>query len=301
MRPQAVDIVIAEDVAAAVRSMDSEVVSVEALKDFSLERVGGVVAGKTMFRDAAHEVAVVVLDAALFRSDAAAARIGEIQVTAHELAHALIGQLRAAQGQPMERTFLPWEVSRWLARYAIEEHVADSVAEVVLGLSGTLKLDGGSERPLTTTDFGESAEAFLAAVDEAFANVVSTIHEYRLGRVDLEGMWLTVQTRTSEMLISLAHAQAERDDRTETHRDYVTEGLAAPLDRVWRAICECLDIPLFDGPEEFVRREQEAIDRGGSAIIEFWRHLGLTFRPQGDGFYISVASPDEAWSAQLPA
>src|SRR5713101_1961256 len=93
-------------------------------------------------------------------------------------------------------------------------------------------------------------------------------------------MWLTAQTRTSGILISLAHAQAERDDRTQTERHYVTDGMAPPLDRVWRTIRESLCIPLFEGPEEFVRREQEAIDHGGTAITEFWRHLGLTFSPR---------------------
>lgn len=301
MRPQALEIVIAEDVAAVVQSMAGEVVGVEALQDFSLERIGGIVTGKTMFRDAAHEDAIVVLDAAVFRSDAAISRVGEIQITAHEFAHALIGQLRAAGGEPMEPTFLPWEVSRWLARYAIEEHLADSVAEVVLGLSGTVTLDDGSTRPLAAIDFGECGESFLSAVEETFATVMSTIHAYRLGRVDLEAMWLTVQTRTSEMLISLAHAQAERDHLTDVQREYVTDRLAAPLDRAWRAICDCLDIPLFDGPEDFVRVEQEAIDHAGTAIVEFWRRLGLTFRPEGAGFYISVASPGEAWPADLPA
>lgn len=161
MPPQALEIVIAEDVAAAVQSMADEVVGVESLHDFSLERVGGIVAGKTMFRDAGHEDAVVVLDAAVFRSDSAPSRVGEIQIAAHELAHALIGQLRAAGGEPMEPTFLPWEVSRWLARYVIEEHLADVVAEVGLGLCGTVALDDGSTRQLSSVDFGECADSFF--------------------------------------------------------------------------------------------------------------------------------------------
>lgn len=300
MRPQALEIVIAEDVAAAVQALAGNVIGVEASEDFVTERVGGIVVGKTMFRDAAHEDAVVVLDSTVFRSDAAVARVGEIQITAHELAHSLIGQLRAAGRRPMEPTSLPWEVSRWLARYAIEEFLADSVAEVVLGLTGTAALDDGSTRPLTSSDFGECAETFLSAVEETFATVVSTIHDYRLGRIDLEAMWLMVQPKTSEMMISLAHAQAERDHLSDGGRDCVTSGLAAPLDHAWRAVCDCLEIPLSDGPEHFARAEQEAIDRAGSVIVELWRHLGLTFRPEGESFYISVAPPENAWPMKRP-
>jgi hypothetical protein len=128
LTPQAVEIVIAEDVAAALRSMDGEVVGVESMEDFDLERLGGNVVGKTLFRDEAHEEAVVVLDAAVFCSEVAAARVGEILLTAHELAHALIGQLRAKGGEPMRPTYLPWEVSRWFALFAIEEHRADALA-----------------------------------------------------------------------------------------------------------------------------------------------------------------------------
>ena len=55
--------------------------------------------------------------------------------------------------------------------------------------------------------------------------MTSTIHDYRVGHVDLESMWLTVQASTSAMLISLAHAQAERDAV-----DGVADVIQVPID-----------------------------------------------------------------------
>jgi len=291
LSPQSVEIVVAEDVAAAVKSLATEVIGVESLQDFSLERVGGTVTGKTMFRDVAHEFPVVVLDAAVFRDESAICRVGEIQITAHELAHAFIGQLRAAGGEPMDPTSLPWEVSRWIARYVIEEYIADSIAESVLGRCGTVTQADGTTRPLACVDFAECAPYFVSAAQETLDNIAETIHDYRLGLIDLETMWLAVQPRTSQMLIALAHAQAEHDHVSGHPGPYATDGAAAPLDRAWRDVCACFSVPLFEGAERFVQAEQAALDRAGKAVLGLWRELGLTFRPEGAAFYISVAPP----------
>ena len=151
--PARIEIILAEDVAVAVRALDSLVMGVEDLADYAVERIGGNVAGKTMFRDEEHADAVIVLGAAVFRLMDPVAQVGQIMIASHELAHALIGQVRATGGKPMSPSFLPWETSRWLARYAFEEYLADALAESVVRVSGTATDPDGSTRPLSSTDF----------------------------------------------------------------------------------------------------------------------------------------------------
>jgi hypothetical protein len=67
LSPAKLEVIIAEDLAAVVRGFQGQVVGVEALDDYAVERIGGIVAGKTMHRDAAHEDCIVVLDAQLFQ------------------------------------------------------------------------------------------------------------------------------------------------------------------------------------------------------------------------------------------
>lgn len=293
---QHLEFVIAEDVADAVRSFAGQTIGTEDLTDFGLERIGGVVAGKTMYRDDAHESAIVVVDAGLFRADVPNARVGEVLVASHELAHTLIGQLRSAGGPPMEPTDRPWLVTCWFARFAFEEYWADVLADLVVSRVGSVSVDGGELRPLAATDFLVCAEDFLAAAVEAFDGLVATIHRYRLGALTLGDMWGTVQACTSALLITLAHVMAEVINRP----DYDRPSLPEPLERLWSAGAECFGVQLGDGPADFYQREQEVIGEVGEAVLELWKHIGLTFRDAGDDFYIAVAGPDACWPALLP-
>lgn len=295
---QTTEIVLTTDLATTVRQLDSRVVGVEEISDFSVHRIGGQVAGKTMFRDTAHENVIIVLDAELFRSDDPSARVGEIMVVAHELAHALIGQVRAAGGPPMPACFKPWETSRWLARYAMEEYLADVLAEIVLGSSGTATEPDGTTRPLTSTDYRSCRSHFISAAQSSFHATLLAIHEYRTGDRDLESMWLEVQSATSQILIALAHAQAEADGSGD-ERAPATEPAAdsvAPLHVLWSKVHGVLGTtPILAEPAQFARAEQRVLDDAGGMIVDYWRDLGLEFTPMDEGFHIAVAHPMEVW------
>lgn len=296
--PCTIEIVLSDDLGSAVRGLQGQLVGVEALDDYSVERIGGVVAGKTMYRDAAHEDCIVVLDAGLFRSAFPAARATAAQVSAHEFAHGLVGQLRAAGGPPMPSTCLPWETCRWLARYGFEEYLADTIAEVFLGTYGTVTLPDGSSRPLTGSDSTSCREEFVVAAAQTLDAIATTIHDYRIGRIDLERMWSGVQADTSSLLVALAHAQSEHDHAIDDGHS-VAASSGAPMASMWEAVRQSFCLDIFDGAEQFVVSEQEAIRRGGEAIVEFWRAVGLTFTPHGDAFFISVAAPEDAWPLGL--
>ena len=291
------EVVFTEDLTATVRGLDGEVVSQEGLQDFDTNRLGGVVVGKTMFRTEDFSEAVIVLDAAVFRKTADVSRIAEIFLLSHELAHALIGQLRRASSNArMQASFLPWETSRWLTRYALEEYQADRIAQVVLGSMGTVTI-GAETRSFRSTDFkvgrGEWVQA-AAASTEAIADI---IHSYRVREIDLIPMWNRVQALTSDLLIALAHAQAEADESDDT-APIVTEAVAAaiaPLHRLWSSFTKVArEQRVLQFAAEFRTAEVAALDVGRDALLGFWKEMGLTFRPEGDSFYLTVAAPHVA-------
>src|SRR4051794_23127942 len=142
VEPGVREIILAEDVSATVRSLHDRVDTARGLDDYDTERFGGVVVGKTLFHGADYSTAIIVMDASILRSGDDVSRTGEIYVLCHELAHAMIGQIRRANGNPvMAASFLPWEVSRWYSRYALEEYRADRIAQTILALMGTVTVD----------------------------------------------------------------------------------------------------------------------------------------------------------------
>lgn len=296
------EIVLAEDLPAAVRGLHGQVQGLEGLQEFDTTRLGGVVVGKTMFRNEDFSDAVIVMDAALFRSPSDVARIGEIFLLGHELAHALIGQLRRAHGNPrMESAFLPWETSRWFVRYALEEYKADRIAQMLLAAMGTVTVDGET-RPFRSTDFKFGRDEWVQAAAASVTTIAETIHAYRLGRIDLTTMWQTVEPMAADVLITLAHAQAEADE-LDDDAPIVTEVVAQdvpPLHRLWSSLAELgRGWKVLQHAASFHADEVAVLDSGRDALMRFWDEMGLTFRPHGDGHYITVAAPELAWGPNL--
>lgn len=292
------EIVLAEDLTTAIRRLHGQVQGVEGLQEFDTSRLGGVVIGKTMFRNDDYSDAVIVMDAALFRSHDDIARIGEVFILGHELAHALIGQVRRANGNPrMEPSFLPWETSRWLTRYALEEYKADRLAQIMLSVMGTVTVDGET-RPFRSTDFKLGRDEWVEAATSSVTTIAETIHAYRLGQIDLIALWQTVEPLASSLLITLAHAQAEADE-LDDEASIVTEPVATavpPLHRLWSSFTELgRGWKILQDSASFHLEEVAVLDKGREALLTFWKEMGLTFRPHGDGHYITVAQPHRAW------
>lgn len=294
------EIVLSDDLATTVRSLHGEALGDEVLSDFDTSRLGGVVVGKTLFRSEDFSESVIVMDSAVFRADDAIAQVGQIFLLGHELAHALIGQLRRADGgPPMPPSFLPWETGRWLTRYALEEYKADRIAQFLLGAMGTATVDG-VVRPLRSTDFRVGQREWVLAAGDSVASIARRIHSYRCHELDLMAMWNTVQPMASDLLITLAHAQAEADEVDADGNDsVVTEVLrseAPPLHRLWTHFAGLArEWQVLQPAATFRVHEANILDRGRDALLEFWADLGLTFRPEGESFYLSVAAPHLTW------
>lgn len=296
--PGSVEVVFTEDLTATVRALDSETVSDMPANDYHRDRVGGTVMAKTMYRNADRSSSVIVIDAVLVQDPHDLSRIREIFVIAHELAHALVGQLRWALGVvPMEPSWLPWETSRWLTRYALEEYQADRLAQVILSVMGTVDASGGEPRPFRSRDCGSCIEPFVAAAGQTVIDIAELVHSYRLRQVSLDSMWPRVQTLTSELLIALAHAQAEADETefSVVVTELVTEHVS-PMVRLWAGMTPIVrNLNVLTSAAEFAFAERQALDAGRDVLLAFWATLGLSFTPQGDTFYLAVAPPDLAW------
>lgn len=293
------EIVLAEDFTAAVRALEGGVHIDGTLHDFGPKRLGGLVVGKTLFRNEDHSHAVITMDAGLFQPDDNLAVVGQIFLLGHELAHALFGQLRRANGYRMAPAFLPWETSRWFTRYALEEYKADMIAQIMLRQFGSVSTTGGGTRELRSTDYREGRDEWVQAAAVTTVAIAEAIHDYRIGQMELGAMWESaVQPMTSDMLIALAHAQAEADEIADCD-EIVTEPVAAtvpPLHRLWRTFTEIArGFRILRPADDFHIEEQAALDAGRDALIAFWNEMGLTFSPHGETFCISVAAPHLGW------
>jgi hypothetical protein len=51
----------------------------------------------------------------------------------------------------------------------------------------------------------------------------------------------------------------------------------------------------------FHAEEATVLDTGRDALLTFWEEMGLTFRPEADGHYITVAAPELAWQPRSGA
>ena len=296
---ESVEFFIADDISSAVQQQAGSFVGVEDLQNFDAERIGGQVVGKTLFRDEQHRRIVIFMSGGTFEAEDGPSKAVEIYLVAHEMAHGLIGQLRSASGPPMPPTFLPWGITRWFARYALEEYVADSLAEVALRQFGFVTDDEGERHPLSARVVLPRGPHFMEACADRLAGLVDRIHQYRIDG-HLNELWLDVQNSTGQLFVTVAHAQAELDDPTGEVGPVVTADQAeafGPLHDCWEQMhSRFASIPLLATSERFAEIEPAVLDDAGELILEFWRDLGLTFRPEGDAFHIEVASPDRSWS-----
>lgn len=79
----------------------------------------------------------------------------------------------------------------------------------------------------------------------------------------------------------------------------VTAPLAAaapPLHRLWSSFTELgRGWHVLQDAASFHTEEVAVLHAGRDALLKFWEDMGLTFRPEGDGYYITVAAPRLAW------
>lgn len=298
----AVDVVISSDFDSAVRSYADTAATDEALGRFHSNRLGGVVRGKTLPRDAGYRNPVVILDASAVHTSTQEAFAESISIVAHEFVHVLVGQARARFGTTLERSGLPRVAAQWITRYALDEYLADVIADRVLSQFGTVTASEGETLPLSSRTVAPYSEIFVDAASSGLDALIDTIHSYRLGHLDIDELWASVQTTTSDILIALAHAQAELDPLTSDGDAHPVTGTArfGPLHTCWAELHKLFRSVSPLAAAEFGETEKEILSSGSESIVEFWNQIGLIFTLFADTFHIAVAHPHRTWPSSGP-
>ena len=293
------DVVITSDFQTAVRDHADTVVGIQSLDDFHTGRMGGIVRGKALPRDKEGRLPLVILDAWVAHASTPEALTQSIFLVAHEFAHVLIGQTRVKSGTTLDPTGLPWGVAKWLIRFAMEEYLADVIANEVLRQHGNATTDDGQVFLLSSRVVAPYSEIFIDSATAGLKGLINIIHDYRLGRWTIDEMWVSVHTATKEILITLAHGQSELDAIASADNIALVTNTAAfgPLHVCWVELQKLFrGTPPLIGPEQFGKVENYILNAGSDLILAFWNGLGLSFTPVEDTFHMAVAHPSRAWS-----
>ena len=256
-----------------------------------VERVGGVVTGKTLLSDDDRE-AVILLAKDLLVMDG----FGQMQAAiaiAHEFSHVIYGLVRNATVGIGPNCWLPWEVAEVIAIVAAEEFRCDRLALQIVAPIITATDDEGNEVPLSQVGGSSYLNGVVSALDEVSPYLEETILQYRSHERSvqkMQQMWNEVVRISEGIVIFLSHAEAYNDLDEPLiagigHRGASLLGPIGPLFEYLRAA------PLLPEADEWAQ-DREALKRiGREGLMATWAQLGLNPRPDGDGMYIEVTNP----------
>lgn len=254
-----------------------------------VERVGGVVTGKTLLKDDSSK-ATVLLSKDVFESKDSSARLQAAIALAHEFSHALYGVARNATVGISPDRWLPWEIAEVLALLAAEEYRCDRLAILLVEQVLTVTATDAHGKPLTlAAAIGDPyANMVIEALDEVSPRMQDTILQYRTHRIALQPMWNQVVRSTEGLLLLLAHAEAH-NDHDESLLDATEHRGASFLKHITNPLFEYLrTTPLLPKTSKWVE-DRAALKRiGRDGLMAMWAGLGLYPRPQGRGFYLQV-------------
>ena len=290
-----VTVMLVDDLHAAMAEVSGE-------PGFTGERLGGMVAGKTVKTDPQWAAATVILAAGLW-PDGEATPIGTL-LLCHEFTHALLGGLRKGEGWcrvegDNDATF----TARAIAVECIDEIRADCFADGLLRQFAYAETPSGEIRPATTIDL-------LGGRSESVLDVISThvhpawpdlVTQYRTHQVDLGTLWSTLASHTEQALLTMAHTDAEHfiDEAQPTAIASAAEhpGMVHYLGPVWHAIALPLrSETLIPTAEQIAQSDIDVGAAGETAILAMWAKLGVTAETVDGGLYLHVTDPDAVGS-----
>lgn len=273
-------------------------------KDFSPERLGGQVAGKTFPVDPTDYSRVdVILDVGMMAPDPDGLQQGMfVYLLAHELGHAVIGRQRTTCGDaPTAQRDDPSGMAGVYGLEVVDEWRCDRLADIVLGGMVTAEVVDGEPVPARygylVPDSGQAElrQVLDQAVHPAWPELVWS---YRVGQTDLASMWEKLQEQTKQVFVCLAHAEAKALGAGQpSPLSQVAGHLGADLylSPAWSRIMQVVEPqPILSHHSEFHTHQNEVFRVCQSAIAHMWACLGITRRPTDDGrVYLDVTEPME--------
>ncbi len=258
-------VVLTGDITASIRARS------ETERDFSPERAGGTVTGKTISLGLDFSETAIVLDTGDAAADENIDEVEFLHLVGHEFGHALIGRLSAAAGtRPPKptREQTPAEVAAIWAYEAADEFRCDLFSNTLLGKLVTVTPGGGEPRPLTLADlFGEGyRNAFVDLLDDVHPGWPDLVHAYRTREVGLDEMYEGLVFGTGSVLKLIAHADTVEE--AGGNAPLLTGSTDHPavqrlLGPVWTQIREVLDTtPTLPPLAEFAAADRAIQDCG---------------------------------------
>ncbi|WP_328743789.1 hypothetical protein OHT57_00425 [Streptomyces sp. NBC_00285] len=212
-------VVLTGDITASIRARS------EIERDFTPERSGGIVKGKTICLARDFSKTVIVLDAGDAAAEEELEQAELLHLVVHEYGHALIGRLRAAactRPPKTTRPKTPEEVAAIWAYEAADKFRCDQFSNTLLGQCITVTPSGGGEsRRFTLADLlGEGyRDAFAGLLDDVHPGWADLVHAYQTHQVGLDEMYEGLLFGTVAMLKLIAHADAvQKPERPDIFR-----------------------------------------------------------------------------------
>ncbi|WP_164385783.1 hypothetical protein [Streptomyces sp. OM5714] len=273
-------VVLTGDITASIRAHS------EIERNFSPERSGGVVKGKTIGVVQDFSETVIVLDTGAGTADEELDEAELLHLVLHEYGHALIGRLSAGAGTrppKANRPKTPEEVAAIWAYEAADEFRCDLISNTFLGTFATVTEGGGGSRPFTLADLvGEGyRDAFAGLLDQVHPGWPDLVFAYQTHQIGLDEMYEGLLLGTDGALTLIAHANAaEEAGGNPPLLSGFADHLAVRkiLCSVWKPIREVLDsTPMLPSLDEFAAVDK-AIQGCGKHMVAMWQSLGVSAR-----------------------
>ncbi|WP_032769862.1 hypothetical protein [Streptomyces sp. CNS654] len=284
-------VVLTGDITASIRAHS------EIERNFSPERSGGVVKGKTIGVVRDFSETVIVLDAGAENAEEDLDEAELLHLVVHEYGHALIGRLRADAGTRPPKTSrakTPEEVAAIWAYEAADEFRCDLISNTLLGMFATVPEGSGESRPFTLADLvGEGyREAFAGLLDQVHPGWPDRVFAYQTHQISLDEMYEGLLLGTGGILKLVAHADAvEEAGGNAPLLTGFADHLAVrkTLGPVWGPIRKVLDsTPILPSLDEFAAVDQ-AIQGCGKHMVAMWQSLGVSASlTQNDELHVTV-------------
>jgi hypothetical protein len=292
-RPVAVTVRVTDDILAANAAARAALgLTVE--QNPTVERVGGVVAGKSLVLEGRAFV-LVVSDLAAHAANLDQLRL--LDTLAHEFGHVVYGTLRDAFVLPAEDTGIPWEIAAVSSLIAAEEYRVDQIGSILAGAVASALFTGvdGAPLELASVDVDrDRVEVFHAELDLVDPGLPVAVMQRRAGTLDLRSMWNTVASTSHGIAVLAAHAAAEIETHS-TGQDLLGgdhPGLEIVGDVLGPLLEYMATSPTI--PESWTADLQQICDLGVTGWMGAWALLGLHPGPDpagGDRWYLHVTAP----------
>jgi len=257
-----------------------------------VDRVGGVVAGKTLV-DASGQKACIYINPMLFDSADPRSMVFGAFTIVHEFGHVLHDLQRHAAIGGTEEVYFPWDVAGMLGLTAANEFRADQFACLALPHVIFLTDDGGEPVSVLDQVGNPHLDNFDAHLDVIIPGLPQIVDDYRNRRIDLGDMWGEVVRISGEVATLCAHADALRTDVGDLSEHFSDHRASELISRFWTPVANYLKAsPLIPKADEWPADRSKIWELSRAGWLSSWESLGIHPSEEGDHFRLDIDGGD---------